>query len=315
MSVQKKIGSGFDAASTGAQIMDGVDLSGKTAIITGGYSGLGLETARALAGAGARIIVPARDVQRAAKALQGIGAQAQAMDLTDPASVDAFADRFEATNAPLHLLINCAGVMASPLSRDARGNEGQLSTNHLGHFRLTQRLGRALARAGGARVVTYSSRGHQIAPVDFEDPNFESRPYEKWTAYGQSKTANALFAVALDRRGRDEGIRAFSVHPGSILTDLARSLSTEEIAAFNVFDEAGNLRNDPYNDLKNVAQGVATGLWAATSPSLTGLGGLYCEDCDVAEPQRDGVNGGVAAWASDPDLAERLWALSQRLEG
>ncbi|MNL34591.1 oxidoreductase [compost metagenome] len=164
--------------------------------------------------------------------------------------------------------------------------------------------------------MSVSSRGHQIGSVDFDDVDFRARAYDKWQAYGQSKTANALFALGLDRRGAPHGIRAFSLHPGAILTDLARHLSEDEINSFDVYDENGNRRIDPARDLKSPEQGAATSVWAATRPELDGIGGIYCEDCEVALPQGEAEgNKGVAPWAMDPDAAERLWTLSERLTG
>jgi NAD(P)-dependent dehydrogenase (short-subunit alcohol dehydrogenase family) len=317
MSEQKPIGSRFNAASTAEEVAAGIDLSGKTAIVTGGYSGLGVETTRALAGAGATVIVPARDRAKAERTLAGIdNVRIEAMDLSDPASIAAFAERIVAAGTPVSILVNSAGIMATPLARDAEGHESQFSTNHLGHFRLLAGLWPALVAAGGARVVSVSSRGHQIGPVDFDDVDFRSRAYDKWQAYGQAKTANALFALGLDRRGAEHGVRAFSLHPGVILTDLARHLSEDEINAFDVYDENGNRRVDPARDLKSPEQGAATSVWAATRPELDGIGGVYCEDCEVSLPQGEAAgNKGVAPWAMDPDAAERLWALSERLTG
>lgn len=311
---QQPIDTPFNAFSTAAEVMAGIDLSGQLAIVTGGYSGIGLVTAKSLAAAGAQVIVPARDVERARSALMGIdGIEVQAMDLMQTDSVQAFSQRIVSQQRPLSLLINCAGVMATPLVRDADGHEGQFATNHLGHYRLTCGLWPALVAAGTARVVAVSSRGHQIAGIDFDDIDFLRRPYDKWLAYGQSKTANALFALALDRRGRDQGVRAFSLHPGQILTELGRHLSAEEIAAFGVFDEQGRPRVAPAAGLKTLDQGAATNLWCATSTALTGMGGVYCEDCNIApinEPQSG--RKGVASWATDVDQAERLWALSEQ---
>lgn len=202
--------------------------------------------------------------------------------------------------------------MASPLQRDARGYESQFSTNHLGHFQLTRRLWPALQRAQGARVVSVSSRGHHIAPVDFDDIHFQRRTYDKWVAYGQAKTANALFAVGADARGERDGIRAFSLHPGSVLGPLARHLTAEEIASFGVHDDAGHLINAPERDMKNVAQGAATIVWCAASPALDGMGGVYCENADIAVLS-DEQRYGVRSWAADRDLAERLWRVSEAL--
>lgn len=307
---QQPINSGLNAASTAPEAIANVDLTGKTAIVTGGYSGLGLETVRALAHAGARVIVPARDLLRAEAALQGVqGATADLLDLTDPESIDAFAARFLHTGSPLHILVNCAGVMATPLARDAHGHESQFSTNHLGHFRLAGALWPALQAAGGARVVAVSSRGHQIAGIDFDDIDFERRPYDKWVAYGQSKTANVLFAVELDARGAADGIRAFAVHPGTVLGPLARHLTPGEIASFKVHDDAGVVINAPERDLKNAAQGAATIAWCAASPQLDGMGGVYCENCDIATVTTT-ERVGVRQWAIDPALARKLWTVS-----
>lgn len=328
--LQKPIGSGFDAASTADDVLKGIDLTGKVAIVTGGYSGLGRETARALKSAGAKVIVPARDRDRAAAALMGIdGIDIEAMDLLDPVSIDAFVERFLASGQPLHMLVNSAGIMACPLSRDARGFESQFATNHLGHFQLTARLLPALRRAKGARVVSVSSWGHRYSPVVFDDPNFEHRAYDRWAAYGQSKTANILFAVALDARGKEGGIRTFSLHPGSILgTGLEKHVSNEELVKAGVIDEAGRPILDPARNLKTVEQGAATSVWCATSPRLDGMGGLYCENCDIApllssEAEARGHSDstrrtgslGVMPYAVDPEAADRLWALSERLLG
>jgi NAD(P)-dependent dehydrogenase (short-subunit alcohol dehydrogenase family) len=317
-SIQIPVHSGFSAASTADEVIATADLSGKTAIVTGGYSGLGLETARVLAKAGARVVVPARAPDKARAALEAVERiELETLDLMDPRSIDAFAERFLASTRALSILVNSAGIMAPALSRDARGNESQFSTNHLGHFRLTVRLWPALQRAGSARVVSVSSRAHQIAGVDFDDVNFERRPYDKWVAYGQSKTANVLFAVGLDARGTGQGIRAFSLHPGTVLGPLARHLSPQEIAGYGVHDDKGNLIVAPERDLKTAQQGAATAVWCATSPQLDGLGAVYCENCDVAEVSATGALGqpGVRPWALDPDAAERLWRLSETLTG
>ncbi|MGC6369922.1 oxidoreductase [Pseudomonas sp. K2I15] len=310
---QTPIASGFDASTTALQALAGCDLRGKTVIVTGGYSGIGLETVRVLTGAGARVIVPARDPQKAERNLSGMaGVEHASLDLLDPLSIDRFAENFLASGRVLNLLINSAGIMATPLQRDAQGIEAQFATNHLGHFQLTARLWPALCRANGARVVSVSSLGHRLSPVHFDDPQFERRPYDKWLAYGQSKTANALFAVALDQRGKAHGVRAFSVHPGEILTDLIRYLDKDDLAFVGALDDQGNICGASH--YKNPEQGAATSVWCAVSPLLEGMGGLYCEDCDVAQPsQDDTLRNGVRSWAVDPEQAERLWALSQQL--
>ena len=321
---QHPLPSGHGPATTADDILAGVDLSGRTAIVTGGYSGLGTETTRVLRNAGARVIVPARDLAKARENLKGLDVEILPMDLADPASIDAFARDFLAREEPLHMLVNSAGVMACPLERDARGYERQFATNHLGHFQLTVRLWPALVRANGARVVALSSRGHRFSAVDFDDPHFERRAYDQWVAYGQSKTANSLFALGVDARGQAQGIRAFAVHPGAIITDLVRHLDEETLRGFGALDEQGRPVADLAKGLKSVPQGAATSVWTAASPQLDGMGGVYCEDSDispvlpadsVAEAGRIPQEVGVRQWAIDPDAAERLWTLSERLTG
>ena len=241
----------------------------------------------------------------------------ETLDLLDPFSIDAFANRFVTSGQGLHILVDNAGIMANPLTRDARGYESQFATNHLGHFQLTARLWPALRRAPGARVVSLSSVGHRRAKVDFDDPNFERRDYDRWAAYGQSKTANALFAVSLDTIGEPFGIRAFSVHPGGVITDLQRHMSTAEVRAYGVLDEHGRPIIDPARDMKTPEQGAATSVWCATSRQLEGLGGVYCEDCDIAVPVPGDSTElrGVRPWAMDREFANRLWHLSEKLTG
>ncbi len=326
--LQEPIRSGFNAASTTDEVIKGIDLAGKMAVVTGGYSGLGLETSRILRTAGARVIVPTRDPKKAASALAGIDVEIEPMDLIDPASIDAFADRFLAAGSPLHFLVNSAGIMAVPtLTRDARGYELHFATNHLGHFQLTTRLWPALLSAGHARVVSVSSWGHHFSPVVFDDPNFERLEYNPWTGYGQSKTANILLAVEADRRGQKDGVRAFSLHPGSIVgTGLEKHVSTEQLQAAGVIDEHGKPIYDPARNLKTVPQGAATIVWCATSPQLNGMGGVYCENCDIApldmtDPEvawhiSYAMNQkGVMPYAVDPASAERLWTLSEQMIG
>jgi NAD(P)-dependent dehydrogenase (short-subunit alcohol dehydrogenase family) len=318
MSAQRPIGSGFGAATTVAEVMKGRDLTGKVAIVTGGYSGLGLVAAAAMADAGAEVIVPARDPAKAGAAMKDHPSiRLEKLDLMDPASIDAFADRFLASGKPLHILMNNAGIMAAPLARDGRGYENQLSTNHLGHFQLTCRLWPALRKAAGARVISLSSSAHTYHPLNLDDPNWEQRPYDTWKAYGESKTANVLFALELDRRGREHGVRAFSVHPGAIPTDLGRYMGQQGWQAIGVLDEAGNPVVDPENGRKSPQQGAATQVWCAVSPQLEGAGGVYCEDCEVAVavPDDAPVGRGARAWATNPDIAARLWALSEKLTG
>lgn len=323
-SPQTPIHSGFGPTTTAREVLRGIHLEGRVALVTGGSAGLGLETTRALAAAGATVIVPARNVDKAARALGGLPhVEWGPLDLLDPGSIDAFATRFLATGRPLHMLINNAGIMATPLQRDGRGYESQFAANHLGHFQLTARLWPALRLAASARVVALSSRGHQRGEVDFADPNFLHRRYDRWQAYGQSKTANVLFAVELDRRGEGSGIRAFAVHPGVVLTDLGRHMTDEELHAFGLTraDRPGTVPRGRSvaegGDFKTQVQGAATSVWCATSPQLAGLGGVYCQDVDVAPilPMEAPGNVGVRPYAIDPKAAARLWGLSEALTG
>ncbi len=305
----------FGPYTTAQEVIRDIDLTGKTAVVTGGASNLGLETVRILAWRGARVIVPVRDIGTAGKMLCNIpNVELFAMDLLDPASVRSFADKFVIEHGSLDILILSAGVMATPLFRDAEGHEGQFATNHLGHFRLTAALWPALCAAKNARVIVLSSRGHQLGGFALEDLDFVQRPYDKWLAYGQAKTANALFAVAVDARGINHGVRAFSVHPGSILGPLARHLSQEEIDSFGAIDNNGQPVIDPDRDMKTPQQGAATTIWCATAPELAGIGGVYCENCDIAPVERQ-ERFGVRPFAIDPNTAEALWAESVRLTG
>jgi NAD(P)-dependent dehydrogenase (short-subunit alcohol dehydrogenase family) len=331
---KSKVLSGFSGASTAEEVIHGIDLTGKIALVTGGYAGIGLETTRVLHAAGATVIVPARDLKKAEAALKSLqNVEIESMDLADPASIDAFATKFLASDRPLHIMINSAGIMAPPLVRDARGHESQFATNHLGHFQLTVRLWPALVAAKGARVVSVSSWGHRFSPFIFEDPDFEKRPYERWSGYGQSKTANILFAVALDARGKEQNIRAFALHPGTIVsTDLKRYISEEDLKKAGVLDADGRPVLDPSRQLKTVEQGAATSVWCATSPILDNTGGVYCENNNISHvlggdtaasggwdtikmSERPAGALGVYPYAIDPEAADRLWALSERLTG
>jgi len=309
---QHRIGSGFGATTTAAEVLAGVDLTGRLAVVTGGYSGLGLETTKALAAAGAHVVVPARRPDVAKEALDGIdGVETDELDLADLDSVAAFAQRFLASGRDIHITIDSAAVMACPETRVGPGWEAQFATNHLGHFALVNRLWPAIARGRG-RVASVSSRGHHRSAIRWDDVQFATG-YEKWQAYGQAKTANALFAVQLDALGRDSGVRAFSLHPGGILTPLQRHLPKEEQVAMGWIDESGNPVNPA--GFKTPEAGAATQTWAVTSPQLDGMGGLYLEDCDVAEPAAEAGARGVRPYAVDPEQAARLWTLSAELTG
>jgi NAD(P)-dependent dehydrogenase (short-subunit alcohol dehydrogenase family) len=308
---RQKIGSGFGARSTADEVLSGIDLMGKLAIVTGGYSGIGLETTRALRRAGAEVLVPARrpDAARAAVGDRD-GVEVDTLDLGDLESVRAFADRVLASDRSVDILINNAGIMACPETRVGPGWEAQFATNHLGHYALTNRLWPLLAR-GGARVVELSSGGHRRSGIHWDDVQFE-HGYDKWEAYGQSKTANALFAVHLDQLGRNAGVRAFAVNPGGILTPLQRHLPKQEMMALGWIDEDGK---PLITSFKTPEQGDSTQTWCATSPQLIEIGGVYCEDCDIAElvASDDPATGGVREYAIDPEQAARLWKLSAEL--
>lgn len=311
---QQPVGSAFGYRSTAREVLAGIDLAGKRVVVTGGYSGIGTETVRALAGAGAEVVVGARRVDRAEAVLAEVEGSIAVLplDLSDPPSIDAFATAVAARWDTLDLLIANAAVMASPLARDARGYEGQFATNHLGHFQLTARLWPLLKANGHARVVVLSSIGHRLNGLDLDDPHFERRPYDKWLAYGQAKSANALFALQLDKIGKPHGVRAFAVHPGGIMTPLQRHLTNEEQVAMGWIDATGNV-NERF---KTEEQGASTTVWAATSPLLEGAGGVYCENCDVAAPGTpEDRSGGVMPHVRDEALAERLWVESEAMTG
>jgi len=300
---------GFD--STAAEVIEGIDLSGKRAMVTGASSGIGVETARALAGAGAEVTLAVRDAEAGERVAADITAatgteavRVGRIELADPASVAAFVATWD---GPLHILVNNAGVMALPERElTPQGWEMQFATNHLGHFALALGLHDALAAAGDARIVSLSSRGHLRSPVVFDDINFSSRPYDRWLAYGQSKTANVLFAVEANRRWSREDITANAVHPGAISTNLSRHMTADELERLSA---SGLFR------YKTVEQGAATSVLVATSPLLDGIGGRYFENCNEAEvidpaASEEEPSSGVAAYALDPDNARRLWDVS-----
>lgn len=239
--LQNAIGSGFNAKSTTKDVINGIDLFGKIAIVTGGDGGLGMEITRTLTSAGATVIVPARDTEKAKQNLAGIAnVEIEHLNLAEPATIVAFAEKFNASGRPLHLLINNAGIMWTPLNRDARGYESQFATNHLGHFQLTANLWEALKKANGARVVNVSSSSHHTSPINFDDVNYNSKEYDKFEAYGQSKTANVLFTVELDKRAQEFGIRSYAIHPGLIMaTNLSRSLTFEDFVAIGAVHPDG----------------------------------------------------------------------------
>lgn len=329
--LQKPIDSGFNATSTTNDVIKGIDLTGKIAIVTGGDGGLGLEITKTLTSAGATVIVPARNTEIAKQNVQGIAnVEVTALNLTDPVSIDAFAEKFLASDRPLHLLINNAGVMWKPLQRDARNYEVQFSTNYLGHFQLTSKLWNALKKADGARIITVSSSAHHYSPVFFDDVNYHTKEYDKFEAYGQSKTASILFTVELDKKAQQFGVRAYSVHPGiSLSTNLGKHLTFEDMVALNILHPDGTVNEVSRAAMekiqKTTEQAAATTVWAATSPKLQNIGGVYLEDVDIAH--YDAANydsiaavyknpagfAGVAPFALDMESAQKLWTLSEAL--
>ena len=306
---QFPLGTRFGPRSTVSDVLDGINLAGRTALVTGGYSGLGLEAVHRLVAAGARTIVPARRVEVAEAALRDLGESATVvpMDLSDLASVADGAKAIRDAADRIDLAILAAGIMATTETRVGDGWEAQFATNHLGHFALIQHLWDLFG--DGARIVVASSGAHAIGPMRWDDLHFRTG-YDKWQAYGQSKCANVLFAVELDRRGRERGVRAFAAHPGSILTPLQRHLPRGEMVAAGWIDEGGTLIDPGF---KTPAQGAATFVWTATSPALNGQGGVYCEDCDVAPVKTEGEEAGVAPHAIDPGAARRLWEVSEEM--
>lgn len=315
----------FGATTTADEVLAGIDLSGKTVFVTGGYSGLGQETARAMAARGAHVIIAGRDLAKAETAADEIRAQVSGAqvttitcDLASLASVRACGAEARERFGQIDLLINNAGVMACPHGQTADGFEMQFGTNHLGHFLLTKELMPLLEKAAGggsdARIVNLSSRGHHFAPVDLEDPNFARREYNKWVSYGQSKTANILFSVGLQQRFGGKGITSIAVHPGGIRTNLGRHMTEEDMAWMR-----GRMKAQSDEEMlatfKSVPQGAATSCFAATAPALQAHGGVYCEDCHVAPVDDESSAGGVRSYAIDQANADALWALSEELVG
>ena len=301
---------GFD--TTTDDVLAGVDLRGTVALVTGASTGLGLETARALAAAGANVTLAARSPERGDAAVATIRERTPAaalecgvLDLTSLSSVRSFAEWFTARHDRLQMLINNAGVMATPFERTADGFELQFGTNHLGHFLLTNLLTPLLLAGAPSRVVNLSSGGHRGSDIIWDDPNYESRPYDKFEAYGQSKTANILFSVELDRRLRDRGVRSYAVHPGMIATELGRYMTRDDFRALK--ERAKGSPSGGFPARKSVEAGAATSVWAATAPELNNDGGVYCEDCAISDQH--------APWALNADSARRLWTLSEALVG
>lgn len=308
----------FGADTTVDEVLEGIDLSGQRAIVTGSSGGLGAEAARGLAQAGAAVTMTARDMAKGEAAAEAIRSstgnadvQVMALELSQPASVREFAKSWLAEHGQLNVLLNNAGVMACPLARTDEGWEMQFATCHLGHFLLTALLAPALEAGAPARIVNVSSGGHRFSPVRFDDPHFEESDYDKWTSYGQAKTANILHAVELDHRLQGRGVRAFAIHPGAIATDLGRHLTRDDMATLKARSPGGKGLQ-----FKTVEAGAATEVYAATAPELSGQGGCYLEDCRVAGLRDEpGAMSGVMSYALDADAAARLWALSEKTLG
>ena len=308
MAAATRLTTPFGATSTAAEVVAALDLTGRRAIVTGGASGIGVETARALASAGAEVTLAVRDLGAGERTAEDIAAtvgkaavRVAPLDLADQASVGSFVRQWD---GPLHILVNNAGVMASPELRTPEGWELQFATNHLGHFALATGLRGALAAAGGARIVAVSSSGHLRSPVVFDDIHFRQRPYDPWEAYGQSKTANILFAVEATRRWVADGITANALMPGAIETNLQRYVTAEDLDRMRArMGGAGPAWKTP-------EQGAATSVLLAASPLVEGVGGRYFEDCNEAGPHQPGTRTGVAGYALDPEAAARLWDVS-----
>ena len=310
--------SSYGPETTTDEVIEGVDLSVRVAIVTGASGGLGAETARALAARGARVTIAARDLAKAENAAEEIRTSTGnpeidvlGLELTLPDRVRESAKQWLADHDELNLLINNAGVMACPLDRTVEGWEFQFATNHLGHFLFTGLLVPALVRGAPARVVNLSSAGHRMSPVVFDDIHYEDRPYDKWESYGQSKTANILFSVALNARLAGKGVSAYAVHPGMIMTELGRHMGQQDLE-----DLMSKRPADAKMEWKSVEAGAATSVWAATATELEGQGGRYLEDCGIARQKKTEEDvAGYADYAVDAEAAERLWRVSEETLG
>jgi NAD(P)-dependent dehydrogenase (short-subunit alcohol dehydrogenase family) len=310
--------SAFGWSSTTDEVLADKDLSGLTVFVTGANSGLGQETARAMAAKGAHVVMAGRDQAKLDEAVAAIRASVPdaqldtiTLDLGSLESIRAATSRARQRFAKIDILINNAGVMACPFGHTADGFEMQLGTNHFGHFALTAELLPLIEAGSAKRIVNLSSRGHHFAPVNFDDPHFERRTYDPWESYGNSKTANILFTVGLEARLAVLGIHAYAVHPGGIQTNLGRHMTEEMVAALM----ARVTSKDTGFAWKTIPQGAATSCWAATAPELEGKGGVYCEDCHVAEVDDESSTGGVRSYALNPSYADQLWKLSEELTG
>tara|TARA_B110000003_G_C16530573_1_gene488761 strand:+ start:107 stop:1078 length:972 start_codon:yes stop_codon:yes gene_type:complete len=319
MILQQPLGSGFNTKTNANEITSDIDLYGKTAIVTGGYSGIGIETTRELITAGANVIIPAKRKDVATNNLNGIVSKENIieMDLADLNSVKKFTEEFKQNFKILDLLINNAGIMACPETRIGSDWESQFAINHIGHFLLTRELMDVMADNQGARFVSLSSSAHSITGILWEDIHFKKSPYDKWMAYGQSKTASSLIAIEFHRKMKDKGVNGYSVHPGGIITPLQRHLQKDEMIALGWMKEDGSPSDLAKNFFKTPSQGASTTLWCATSNQLNDIGGVFCEDCDIAKRKKDVDESmqryfGVADWAIDVDEASKLWELTDK---
>lgn len=337
--LQDSIKSNYGHKSTAMEVVNGQNISGKNVVITGGYAGIGLETTKALAKIGGNIIILARDIKRAKWNLKRIrNIEIEYIDLLKPETIDSFSEKFLSTNRPIHILINHAGIINLPkLTKDSRGYEYQFATNHLGHFALTARLFPALVKANGARVIAVSSRGHRLGGVIFNDINFAKTEYTGMRAYAQSKSANALFALKLNELGQKYKIQAFSVHPGPVPSSeifagsmvglmpnykisLMR-LSSKMMCLFHITEILNTLRKSKIKNegdlFKTIQQGAATTVWCAVNDKLNNIGGVYCEDCNIAKAVLADSNEpyGVRPWAIDINAADQLWEISEKMTG
>tara|TARA_B100000965_G_C19573906_1_gene750433 strand:+ start:74 stop:1048 length:975 start_codon:yes stop_codon:yes gene_type:complete len=318
--LQKPINSGFNSKSESIDILKDINLNGKTAVVTGGYSGIGLDTTKGLVSAGAEVIIPAKRTDIAIKNLNGIVSKENIieMDLSNLNSVKNFSDSFKENYKKLDLLINNAGIMACPETRIGNNWESQFAINHIGHFVLTKELMSIMQDVEGARFVSLSSSAHSLTGILWDDIHFNKKPYDKWMAYGQSKTASSLIAIEFNRMMADKGVLGFSVHPGGIITPLQRHLENEEMVALGWMNEDGSPSELTKNFFKSTSQGASTTLWCATSPDLNNIGGVFCEDCDIAKRKSEVDESlqryfGVADWAIDDEEASKLWEATEKM--
>ena len=318
--LQKPINSGFNAKSNADEIIKDIDLTEKIAIVTGGYSGIGLDTTKGLVNAGAEVFIPAKRKDIAASNLEGVVSKDNIIDMNlgDLNSIKSFTDSFKNSNNKLDLLINNAGIMACPETRIGKNWESQFAINHIGHFLLTKELMPLMSNAEGARFVSLSSSAHSLTPILWDDIHFENNTYDKWMAYGQSKTASSLIAIEFNNKMQDKGVSGFSVHPGGIMTPLQRHLENEEMVALGWLKEDGSPSDLAKNFFKTPSQGASTTLWCATSPKLKDIGGVFCEDCDIAKKKSEVDETlqryfGVADWAVDTNEASKLWEATENM--